>query len=78
MPADRLVELLDEVSELAHLKDGRIKLTLRSMSLRSVLNQAVQAVEMPEGYTVDARRGGANRRPDARGRSAPARGVLHA
>jgi signal transduction histidine kinase len=50
---DRLVELLNEVSELAHLKDGRIKLTLRSMSLRSVLNQAVQAVEMPEGYTVD-------------------------
>ena len=50
---DRLAALLDELSELAHLKDGRIKLTLRSMSLRSVLNQAVQAVELPENVEMD-------------------------
>lgn len=50
---DRLSALLDEVSELAHLKDGRIKLTLRSMSLRSVLNQAVQAVELPDNFETD-------------------------
>jgi signal transduction histidine kinase len=50
---DRLAALLDELSELAHLKDGRIKLTLRSMSLRSVLNQAVQAVELPENVDMD-------------------------
>ena len=50
---DRLAALLDELSELAHLKDGRIKLTWRSMSLRSVLNQAVQAVELPENVEMD-------------------------
>lgn len=50
---DRLAALLDELSELAHLKDGRLKLTLRSMSLRSVLNQAVQAVELPDGVGAD-------------------------
>lgn len=50
---DRLAALLDEVSELAHMKDGRIKLTLRSMSLRSVLNQAVQAVELPDNFETD-------------------------
>ena len=50
---DRLAALLDELSELAHLKDGRIKLTLRSMSLRSVLNQAVQAVDLPENVEMD-------------------------
>lgn len=50
---DRLAALLDEVSELAHLKDGRIKLNLRSMSLRSVLNQAVQSVELPDNFETD-------------------------
>ncbi|MGE0863773.1 MAG: sensor histidine kinase [Vicinamibacterales bacterium] len=50
---DRLAALLDELNELAHLKDGRLKLTLRSMSLRSVLNQAVQAVEPPDGAEID-------------------------
>lgn len=50
---DRLGVLLDELSDLAHLKDGRIKLTLRSMSLRSVLNQAVQAVELPDNFEAD-------------------------
>lgn len=51
--ADRLAALLDELSELAQLKDGRIKLTLRSVSLRSVLNQAVQAVELPDNQEGD-------------------------
>lgn len=50
---DRLAALLNELSELAHLTDGRVKLTLRSMSLRSVLNQAVQAVELPEDVDVN-------------------------
>lgn len=50
---DRLAALLDELSELAHLKDGRIKLSLRSMSVRSVLNQAVQAVELPDNFETD-------------------------
>lgn len=47
---DRLAAILDEVSELAHLKDGRLKLTLKRTSLRSVLNQAVQAVLLPENF----------------------------
>ena len=50
---DRLAALLDQLNELAHLKDGRIKLSLRSMSLRSVLNQAVQAVELPDNFETD-------------------------
>jgi two-component system OmpR family sensor kinase len=50
---DRLAGLLDELSELAHLKDGSIKLTMRSVSLRSVMNQAVQAVELPENAEGD-------------------------
>lgn len=51
--ANRLVTLLDEVSELARLKDAALRPALRSMSLRSVLNQAVQAVTLPPGYEVD-------------------------
>lgn len=51
--AERLAAILDEVSELAHLKDGRLKLTMRRTSLRSVLNQAVQAVVLPEGFETD-------------------------
>jgi two-component system, OmpR family, sensor histidine kinase BaeS len=50
---DRLAALLDEVSELAHLKDGRLKLTFKRTSLRSVLNQAVQAVELPDTFEAD-------------------------
>lgn len=50
---DRLAALLDEISELAHLRDGRLKLTFKRTSLRSVLNQAVQAVEMPENFEAD-------------------------
>ena len=51
--SDRLAALLDELSELAQLQDGRLKLTLRSVALRSVLNQAVQAVELPENVESD-------------------------
>jgi signal transduction histidine kinase len=50
---DRLAAILDEITELAHLKDGRLKLTLKRTSLRSVLNQAVQAVEMPDNFETD-------------------------
>ncbi|MDO8681313.1 MAG: HAMP domain-containing sensor histidine kinase [Acidobacteriota bacterium] len=50
--ADRLVTLLDEIAELARLKDEALRPTLRSMSLRSILNQAVQAVTLPPGYEV--------------------------
>jgi signal transduction histidine kinase len=50
---DRLAAILDEVSELAHLRDGRLKLTLRRTSLRSVLHQAVQAVVMPDNFEAD-------------------------
>jgi signal transduction histidine kinase len=51
--ADKLVALLDEVGELARLKDGAIRLTPKSMSLRSVLNQSVQAVELPASHDVE-------------------------
>lgn len=51
--AERLVTLLDEISELARLKDETLRPTLRSMSLRSILNQAVQAVKLPAGYEVE-------------------------
>ena len=51
--ADKLVALLDEVGELARLKDRAVQLTLKSMSLRSVLNQAVQAVELPASHDVE-------------------------
>lgn len=50
---DRLAVLLDELGELARLKDGAVRLTLRSMSLRSVLNQAVQAVTLPAGLELE-------------------------
>ena len=51
--ADRLVELLDEIGELAKLKDGSVRLNLKSMSLRSVLNQAVQAAALPASHDVE-------------------------
>jgi signal transduction histidine kinase len=51
--ADKLVALLDEIGELARLKDAAVRLTLKSMSLRSVLNQAVQAVELPASHDVE-------------------------
>lgn len=51
--AERLVTLLDEISELARLTDETLRPTLRSMSLRSILNQAVQAVKLPAGYEVE-------------------------
>ena len=51
--ADRLVELLDEIGELAKLKEGSVRLNLKSMSLRSVLNQAVQAAALPASHDVE-------------------------
>jgi signal transduction histidine kinase len=51
--ADRLVALLDEIGELARLKDAALRLSLKSTSLRSVLNQAVQAVELPASHDVE-------------------------
>jgi signal transduction histidine kinase len=53
--ADKLVSLLDEVGELARLTDEAVPLTLKlkSMSLRSVLQQAVQAVELPASHDVE-------------------------
>lgn len=51
--ADRLVELLDEMGELAKLKEASIRLNLKSMSLRSVMNQAVQAVVLPASHDVE-------------------------
>lgn len=51
--ADALVGLLDEIGELARLKDDAVRLTLKSMSLRSVLNQAVQAVELPASHDIE-------------------------
>lgn len=51
--ADRIVALLDEIGELARLHDNAVPLTLKSLSLRSVLNQAVQAVELPASHDVE-------------------------
>ena len=51
--ADRLVQLLDEVGELARFKDHAVRLSLKSTSLRSILNQAVQAVELPDSHDVE-------------------------
>jgi signal transduction histidine kinase len=51
--ADRLVALLDEIGELARLKDSAFRLPMKSMSVRSVLNQAVQAVELPPSHDVE-------------------------
>jgi two-component system OmpR family sensor kinase len=51
--ADRLVELLDEIGELAKLKEASVRLNLKSMSLRSVMNQAVQAVVLPASHDVE-------------------------
>lgn len=51
--ADHLVALLDEIGELARLKDVAVRLTLKSSSLRSVLNQAVQAAALPDSHDVD-------------------------
>jgi signal transduction histidine kinase len=51
--ADRLVELLDEIGELAKLKEHSIRLNLKTMSLRSVLNQAVQAAVLPASHDIE-------------------------
>jgi signal transduction histidine kinase len=51
--ADQLVALLDEIGELARLKDAAVRLTLKSSSLRSVLNQAVQAAALPDSHDVE-------------------------
>jgi signal transduction histidine kinase len=51
--ADRLVELLDEIGELAKLKEDSIRLNLKALSLRSVMNQAVQAVFLPASHDVE-------------------------
>jgi signal transduction histidine kinase len=45
--ADKIVALLDEMGELARLRDGSFRPALKSTSLRSVLNQAVQAAKLP-------------------------------
>lgn len=45
---DRLAALLDQMSELAHLQDGRLELVRRSRSLRAVLTQAAQSVVLPD------------------------------
>ena len=48
------VTLLDEIVELARLNDQTLRPAgLQSMSLRSILNQAVQAVTLPPRYEVD-------------------------
>lgn len=51
--ADKLVGLLDEIGDLARLKDGAVPLTLKSLSLHSVLNQAVQAVTLPASHDIE-------------------------
>jgi K+-sensing histidine kinase KdpD len=43
----RLTSLLDEISELGRYRQGGVRLSLKSISLRSVLSQAVQAVVLP-------------------------------
>lgn len=53
LAADRMVALLDEIGELARLHDKAVPLTLKSLSMRSVLNQAVQAVELPASHDVE-------------------------
>ena len=45
---DRMAAILDEVNDLAHLKDGRTRLMLKRTSLKSV-----QAAEMPENFETD-------------------------
>lgn len=53
LAADRLVELLDEIGELAKLKEESVRLNLKAMSLRSVMSQAVQAVVLPASHDVE-------------------------
>ena len=53
LAADRMVALLDEIGELARLHDNAVPLTLKSLSVRSILNQAVQAVELPASHDVE-------------------------
>ncbi|MEO8678598.1 MAG: histidine kinase dimerization/phospho-acceptor domain-containing protein [Vicinamibacterales bacterium] len=45
--SNRLLDLLEELSELGRFKSGTIRLSPKSVSLRSVLVQAVQAVALP-------------------------------
>jgi signal transduction histidine kinase len=51
--ADKIVALLDEMGELARLRDGSFRPALKSTSLRSVLNQAVQAAKLPSDSDVE-------------------------
>lgn len=53
LAADRLVELLDEIGELAKLKEDSVRLNLKAISLRSVLNQAVQVAVLPASHDVE-------------------------
>jgi len=53
LAADRLVELLDEIGELAKLKEHSVRLNLKAKSLRSVLNQAVQAAVLPASHDIE-------------------------
>ena len=52
LAADRLVELLDEIGELA-AEGNSVRLNLKAMSLRSVMSQAVQAVVLPASHDVE-------------------------
>lgn len=51
--ADRLAGLLDEMGDLASLANDTTRLTPKSLSLRSVLTQAVQAATLPDDADID-------------------------
>lgn len=49
---DRLVEILDETSLLAHLRLGDIALESKRLTVASLLDAAVQASQIPSGSSV--------------------------
>jgi signal transduction histidine kinase len=51
--ADRLAEILDEASLLAHFQVGKVSLEPRKTSVASVVQAALQAATLPAGVTAE-------------------------
>jgi K+-sensing histidine kinase KdpD len=50
--SDRLAEVLDEASLLAHLKTGKVALELKETTLSGLVHGAIRAASLPAGFNV--------------------------
>jgi signal transduction histidine kinase len=51
--SDRIGEVLDEASQLSHLKQGDIPFETKRLALSTLVYSAIQAAALPEDSTVD-------------------------